>query len=95
MFVSKLGRRRQVVIPRAICEAFGLEAGDFIEVKKTRTGIVVKPKKPVDPDDTLTPAEEKIVLRGEEQLRCGEFVNLEELERDLERSARKRRQKSA
>ncbi len=33
MPVSKLGQRRQVVIPKSICEELNLETGDFIEVK--------------------------------------------------------------
>ena len=32
MPISKLGQRRQVVIPKDICENLGLETGDFVEI---------------------------------------------------------------
>ena len=32
MAISKLGLRRQVVIPKEICEELGLQEGDFVEV---------------------------------------------------------------
>ena len=37
-----------------------------------KNGVLIKPKRMVDPDDTLTPAEAKIVRRGEAQLKRGE-----------------------
>jgi AbrB family looped-hinge helix DNA binding protein len=85
MAISKLGQRRQVVIPKKICEQLGLEEGDFVEVAEKEGMIVIKPKKLVNPDDTLTPEEEELVRRGEEQLRRGEYITLEELENELDR----------
>jgi hypothetical protein len=35
-------------------------------------GMLKRPKRIVDPDDTLSPAEAKIVRRGEAQLKRGE-----------------------
>ena len=32
MAISRLGQRRQVVIPKEICRSLGLEEGDFVEV---------------------------------------------------------------
>ena len=95
MAISRLGKRRQVVIPKAICEVTGLREGDFVEVTGRNGRIVIQARKLVDLEDTLTPEEEEMVRRGEEQLRRGEYVTLEELEHDLERSARKRSRKSA
>ncbi|OFV92647.1 MAG: hypothetical protein A3H28_06380 [Acidobacteria bacterium RIFCSPLOWO2_02_FULL_61_28] len=95
MSITRLGKRRQVVIPKAICEATGLREGDFVEVTSRNGRIVIQSPKSVDLEDTLTPEEEEMVRRGEEQLRRGEYVTLEELEHDLERSARKRSRKSA
>jgi AbrB family looped-hinge helix DNA binding protein len=95
MSISKLGKRRQVVIPKSICDAAGLHEGDFVEVTRRNGRILITPSAMPDPDDTLTPEEEEMVRRGEEQLRRGEYVTLEELEHDLERSARKRGRKSA
>ncbi|MEK7404414.1 MAG: AbrB/MazE/SpoVT family DNA-binding domain-containing protein [Acidobacteriota bacterium] len=83
--IGRLGQRRQVVIPKRICERLGLQEGDFVEVRSTRNTVVIKPKKVVDPDDVLTPEEEAIVLKGMEQIRRGEYVTLEELRRALGR----------
>lgn len=89
MSVSKLGQRRQVVIPKEICDDLGLEIGDFVEVERARGTVVIKPKKLVDAEDVLTPEEEEIVRRGEEQLRRGEYVTLQQLEHGMDRKTRK------
>jgi AbrB family looped-hinge helix DNA binding protein len=60
--ISKLGQRRQVVIPKDICDELGLHEGDFVEVTSTEGLVIIKPKKVVDADDVLTPEEEKITL---------------------------------
>jgi len=39
---------------------------------KQKKGVLIKAKRTVDTDDTLTPAEAKIVLRGEAQLKRGD-----------------------
>jgi AbrB family looped-hinge helix DNA binding protein len=62
--ISKVGPRRQVVIPKQLCEDLGLGEGDFVELRPTKGGILIKPKKIVDPDDVLTPREAKIVRQG-------------------------------
>jgi AbrB family looped-hinge helix DNA binding protein len=95
MPVSKLGQRRQVVIPKEIWEDLGLEVGDFVEVERVEGTVVIKPKRLVDAEDVLTPEEEEIVRRGEEQIRRGEYVTLKELEHEMERTARKRGGKTA
>ncbi len=94
MPVSKLGQRRQVVIPKAIWEDLGLEIGGFVEVERVGSAVVIKPKKLVDAGDAITPEEEAIVRRGEAQIRRGEYVTLEKLEHEMERTARKRRGKT-
>lgn len=91
MPISKVGQRRQVVIPKNICDEVGLREGDFVEVNTTRGAVVIKPKKLVDADDILTPDEEAIVRKGEEQIRRRQSVTLEQLEHDLDRPPRKRR----
>jgi hypothetical protein len=45
---------------------------------------IVRPQKPVDRDDVLTPEEAKLVRKGEAQLRRGQYVTLEQLEHDLD-----------
>ena len=94
MPISKLGQRRQVVIPKDICQELGLEVGDFVEVRQVKNTVVIKPKRVVDPDDILTPEEEAIVRKGEAQLRRGEYVALEDLEHELDRPAITRRRKT-
>ena len=61
MPISKLGQRRQVVIPKDICEALGLETGDFVEVRHVKGTVVMKPKKLVDAADVLTPAQQAVI----------------------------------
>ena len=55
MPISKLGQRRQVVIPKEICDELGLQIGDFVEVRQIKGAVVIKPKKLVDADEILTP----------------------------------------
>ena len=74
MPISKLGQRRQVVIPKEICDELGLHEGDFVEVTSTEGQVIIKPKKLVDADDVLTPEEEKLVRKGEAQLKKGQHV---------------------
>ena len=79
MSISKLGQRRQVVIPKDICEELGLQVGDFVEVTKENGAVILKPKKLVDADEALTPDEEELVERGIEQIKRGDSVNWEDL----------------
>ena len=94
MPIGKIGQRRQVVIPKEICDALGLQTGDFVEVTQVKRTVVIKPKKIVDADYVLTRAEEAIVRKGEAQLRRGEYVTLEDLEHDMDRPAVARRRKT-
>jgi AbrB family looped-hinge helix DNA binding protein len=70
--IGRVGQRRQVVIPREIFETLKLQAGDLVAFAEQKNGVLIKPKRKVDPDDTLSPAEAKIVRRGEAQLKRGE-----------------------
>ena len=81
--VSRLGQRRQVVIPEGICNELGIRQGDFVEVTRRKDHVVIKPKKVVDPEDTLTPDEEKAVERGFRQLKRGKYVDWEALKNEL------------
>ncbi|MBI3091795.1 MAG: AbrB/MazE/SpoVT family DNA-binding domain-containing protein [Candidatus Tectomicrobia bacterium] len=83
MPISKLGRRRQVVIPKEFCEALGLQEGDFVEVLRVEEAVVIKPKRLVDADDLLTPEEEALVREGEKQLKRGESINWDDLKQRL------------
>jgi AbrB family looped-hinge helix DNA binding protein len=70
--IGRVGQRRQVVIPREILETLNLQAGDFVAFSQQQNGVLIKPKRVVDPDDTLTPAEAKIVRRALAELKRGE-----------------------
>ena len=84
MPISKLGQRRQVVIPKEICDELGLHEGDFVEVTSTEGQVIIKPKKLVDADDVLTPEEEKVVRKGEAQLKKGEHVAWDDVKKQLD-----------
>lgn len=83
MTISRLGQRRQVVIPKEICDRLGLQEGDFVEVGVEKRAVVVKPKKLVDADDILSPDEEKLVRQGEAQLKKGKSLPWKEVKRRL------------
>lgn len=83
MPISKLGQRRQVVIPKEICDELGLEEGDFVEVTSTAGKVIITPKKLVDADDLLTPEEEQMVREGEKELGKGKHVPWDELRTQL------------
>lgn len=70
--IGRVGQRRQVVIPREILETLKLHAGDFVAFAEQKNGVLIKPKRRVDPDDILWPAEAEFVPRGEAQLKRGE-----------------------
>jgi len=83
MPISKLGQRRQVVIPKDICDELGLQEGDFVEVSLVEGLVIIKPKKLVDANDVLTPEEEKVVRKGEAQLKKGEHVLWDDVKKQL------------
>ena len=81
--ISRLGQRRQVVLPKVLCERLGLEEGDFVEVTLRGGFATLKPKRLVDADDILSPEEEKLVRKGERQLKEGKYVLWEDLKKKL------------
>jgi len=70
--ISRLGQRRQIVIPREIAESLSMQIGDFVAITKQADAVIIKRKRIVDAGDTLTPKEAKVVRRGEAQLKRGE-----------------------
>ena len=83
MSISKVGQRRQVVIPKEVCAALKLEEGDFVEVTHHQGAVIIKPKKLVDSEDWLTPEEERIALKGFKQFQRGESVPWPQVKNDL------------
>jgi len=81
--VGRVGQRRQVVIPREIFEQLQMQAGDFVAFTRKDNGVLVKPKRVVDPDDVLTPAEAKKVRHGMKQIREGKTKPWPQIKHDL------------
>ena len=69
--VSRIGQRRQVVIPKAVFEALQLHEGDFVEVTVERGRLAMQPKRLVDVSDVLTKSEAAKARQGERQLQAG------------------------
>jgi AbrB family looped-hinge helix DNA binding protein len=70
--VSRIGQRRQVVIPKRVFDALKLHAGDFVEVSAEGGRLQMRPKRLVDiGDDTLTTSEAVNVRRGEAEIKAG------------------------
>jgi AbrB family looped-hinge helix DNA binding protein len=92
MPISKLGQRRQVVIPKEICDKLGLQEGDFVEVTSTAGKVIITPKKVVDADEVLTAAQRAAIdtrlAEAEEDIKAGRvsgpFATLGHLKRHLD-----------
>jgi AbrB family looped-hinge helix DNA binding protein len=84
MPIVKIRTNRQVTVPKAIFDDLGLEEGDFVEVSLEGTNIVIKPKRLVDMEESLSPEEEKLVEAGFEQLKNGEYVAWSKLKHELD-----------
>jgi AbrB family looped-hinge helix DNA binding protein len=92
MPISKLGQRRQVVIPKEICDELGLQEGDFVEVTSTAGQVIIKPKKFVDADEVLTPAQRAVIdkrlAEADEDITAGRvsgpFATVDTLKRHLD-----------
>jgi len=91
MPISKLGQRRQVVIPKDICDELGLQEGDFVEVTSAEGQVIITPKKVVDADEVLTPAQRAVIdtrlAAAEEDIKTGRvsgpFATVDHLKRHL------------
>jgi AbrB family looped-hinge helix DNA binding protein len=83
--VSRIGQRRQVVIPKRLFEVLQLQEGDFVEVTAERGCLEMRPKRLVDVGDVLTKSEAAKVRRGEAQLKAGRSRPWRALKHDLGR----------
>jgi AbrB family looped-hinge helix DNA binding protein len=84
--IGRVGQRRQVVIPREIFEKLNMREGDFVAFAQKAGGVLVKPKRIVDADDTtLTPEEAKLVRRGMKQIKEGRFKLWRDVKHELGR----------
>lgn len=71
--IGRVGQRRQLVVPREILKTLKLQTGDLVAFAEQKNGVLMKPKRMVDPDDTLSPAEAKKVRHGMKQIKEGKF----------------------
>ena len=83
--VSRIGQRRQVVIPKRVFDALQLQEGDFVEVTVERGRLAMQPKRLVDVVDVLTKNEAAKVHQGEAQLRAGRSKPWRTVKHDLGR----------
>ena len=79
----KIRTNRQVTVPKVIFDDLGLKEGDYVDVSRQGGDIVIRPKRLVDLDDTLSPEEEKLVEQGFRELRQGKSVAWRALRNEL------------
>ena len=79
----KIRTNRQVTVPKVIFDDVGLKEGDYVDVTLQGSDIVIRPKRLVDLEDTLSPEEEKLVEKGFRELRQGKSVAWSELKDEL------------
>lgn len=83
--VSKIGQRRQVVIPKQVFDDLQLREGDFMEVTIEHGRLAMRPKRLVDVSETLTAREAATVRRGEAQLKAGRSKPWRTVKNELDR----------
>jgi AbrB family looped-hinge helix DNA binding protein len=93
--VGRVGQRRQVVIPKDMLETLRLREGDFVAFTQQANGVLIKPKRLVDPDDVLSRAESALISKARREMREGKYVTLTKLENDLVHKGPSRRRKTA
>lgn len=82
--ISRIGQRRQVVIPKRVFDALKLQAGDFVEVTVESGHLQMRPKRLVDvEDDVLSPVEAAKVRRGEAELKAGQSQSWSAVKHEL------------
>jgi AbrB family looped-hinge helix DNA binding protein len=93
--IGRVGQRRQVVIPREIFEKLHMREGDYVAFSPKKDGVLVKPKRVVDPDDVLTREESALVSKARQEMSEGKYVDLTQLEHALAHKRPPRRRKTA
>ncbi len=79
----KIRTNRQVTVSKVIFDDLGLKEGDYVDVSLQGSDIVIRPKRLMDLDDTLSPEEEKLVEQGFRELRQGKSVAWRALKDEL------------
>jgi bifunctional DNA-binding transcriptional regulator/antitoxin component of YhaV-PrlF toxin-antitoxin module len=92
--IGRVGQRRQVVIPRDMLETLKIREGDFVAFSKQANGVLIKPKRLVDAEDTLTREESAVIGKARREMQKGKHVTLAQLEHDLAHKRPPRRRKT-
>jgi AbrB family looped-hinge helix DNA binding protein len=72
VMVSRIGQRRQVVIPKRVFDSLKLRTGDFVEVSAEGGRLQMRPKRLVDVGEAVLTASEAVkVRRGEAEIKAG------------------------
>lgn len=84
--MSRIGQRRQIVIPKRVFDALKLRPGDFLEVSAEGGRLNMRPKRLVDiSDDRLTSGEAAKVRRGEAEIEAGKSRSWRTVRNELDR----------
>jgi bifunctional DNA-binding transcriptional regulator/antitoxin component of YhaV-PrlF toxin-antitoxin module len=83
--IGRVGQRRQLVVPLEIVKTLKLQTGDLVAFAEQKNGVLIKPKRMVEPDDTLSPAEAKMVHHGMKQIKEGKFKLWRDVKHELGR----------
>jgi len=81
--VSRIGQRRQVVIPQVVLDELQLRAGDLVEVTAQGGRVSLKPRKMTAAEDPLQPAEVKKVRLGLRQAKERKTLPWNQVKHDL------------
>jgi AbrB family looped-hinge helix DNA binding protein len=81
--ISRIGQRRQVIIPQVVLDELQLREGDLVEVTAHGGRVSMKPRKLAVVEDMLTPAEAKKVRLGLRQLKEGKTRPWNQVKNDL------------
>jgi len=73
--ISRVGQRRQIVIPQGICEELKLAVGDFVAIEEHAGMVVIRPQRVADRDDALSAREAAAVRRGMKDVKSGNTVD--------------------
>jgi len=93
--IGRVSQRRQVVIPREMLETLNIREGDFVAFRKQANGVLIKPKRVVDPDNVLSPQESAQIAKARREMRAGMGIPLAQLEYDLAHKRSPRPRKTA
>ncbi len=71
---SRIGRRREVVIPKKIADELRLGVGDAVDIGRDGESVVITPSSGVDPDDALSREEAKAVRQAKRDVAAGRVI---------------------